>query len=48
MTTSSSVINKIAQVSLFQEMGPAELEEIALMCTRKTYPPQSPIIISEE
>lgn len=48
MTISSSVINKIAQVSLFQEMGPAELEEIALMCTRKTYFPQSSIIISEE
>src|SRR3989338_2229863 len=48
MTISSSVINKIAQVSLFQEMGPAELEEMALMCTRKTYSPQSPIIISEE
>ena len=48
MTTSTSVINKIAQVSLFQELGPAELEEIALMCTRKKYSPQTPIIITED
>ena len=48
MTISTSVINKIAQVSLFQDLGPAELEEIALMCTRKKYPPQSSIIITED
>ena len=48
MTISTSVINKIAQVSLFQELGPAELEEIALTCTRKKYSPQTPIIITEE
>ncbi len=48
MTTSSSIINKIAQVSLFQELGPAELEEIALMCTRKQYSPQSSIIITDD
>ena len=48
MTTSTSVINKIAQVSLFQDLGPAELEEIALMCTRKIYAPNSPIIITED
>ena len=48
MTISSSVMNRLAQVSLFQELGPAELEEIALMCTRKTYPPGSSIIMSED
>ena len=48
MTTSSSVINKIAQVSLFQDLGPAELEEVALMCTRKIYPPNSSIIITDD
>lgn len=48
MTISSSVINRIAQVSLFQELGPAELEEVALMCTRKTYGPASPIIMTED
>ena len=48
MTTSSSVMNKISQVSLFQELGPAELEEIALMCTRKKYPPGATIILTED
>lgn len=48
MTISSTIINKIAQVSLFQDLGPAELEEIALVCTRKRYPPHSPIILSDE
>ena len=48
MTISSSVINKISQVSLFQDMGPAELEEIALMCTRKNYAAQASIIITED
>ena len=48
MPLSTSVMNKLAQVSLFQDLGPAELEEIALMCTRKTYPPQATIILSEE
>ena len=48
MTISSSVINRIAQVSLFQELGPAELEEVALMCTRKTYQPGTPIIMTED
>lgn len=47
MAISSSVINKIAQVSLFQDLGPAELEEVALMCTRKTYPSGTPIILTE-
>ena len=28
-TTLSTIINRIAQVSLFQSLGPAELEEIA-------------------
>lgn len=46
--SSSSVINRIAQVSLFQDLGPAELEEIALMCTRKKYPPGAPIIMTDE
>lgn len=48
MTVSTSVINRIAQVSLFQDLGPAELEEIALMCTRKKYPPGSPIIMTDD
>lgn len=48
MTISSSVLNRISQVSLFQDLGPAELEEIALMCTRKTYPPGTPIIMTED
>ena len=48
MTISSSVINKISQVSLFQYLGPAELEEVALMCTRKKYPPQTVIIMTED
>lgn len=48
MTTSTSVINKIAQVSLFQDLGPAELEEVALMCTRKKYDPNTPIIMTED
>ena len=48
MTTSTSVLNKLSQVSLFQDLGPAELEEIALVCTRKTYGPNSPIIMTEE
>lgn len=41
-------MNRIAQVSLFQELGPAELEEIALMCSRKTYPAGAPIIMTED
>ena len=48
MTMSSSVMNCIAQVSLFQDLGPAQLEEIALMCTRKKYSPGSPIIMTED
>lgn len=48
MTISTSVMNRIAQVSLFQDLGPAELEEIALMCTRKTYQPNTPIIMTED
>lgn len=48
MTISTSVINRVAQVSLFQELGPAELEEIALMCTRKTYGANTPIIMTED
>ncbi|MBI1858188.1 MAG: Crp/Fnr family transcriptional regulator [Candidatus Melainabacteria bacterium] len=48
MTISSSVINRISQVSLFQELGPAELEEVALLCTRKTYPPGAQIIMTDE
>ncbi len=48
MTISSSVVNRIAQVSLFQELGPAELEEIALLCTRKSYSSGAPIIVSED
>lgn len=48
MTTSSSVINKIAQVSLFQDLGPAELEELALMCTRKKYSSGASIFTNEE
>ena len=48
MVISSSVINSIAQVSLFQNLGPAELEEIALMCTRKKYSPDASIIITED
>lgn len=48
MTISSSVMNRIAQVSLFQDLGPAELEEIALMCTRKTYLPGTSIIMTED
>ena len=48
MTTSTSVINKIAQVSLFQDLGPAELEEVALMCTRKKYDSGAPIIMTED
>ena len=48
MTTSSTVINKIAQVSLFQDLGPVELEEIALICTKKTYPAGSSIIMTED
>ena len=48
MTISSSVMNRIAQVSLFQDLGPAELEEIALMCTRKTYTSGAPIIMTED
>ena len=41
-------MNRIAQVSLFQDLGPAELEEIALMCTRKTYLPGTSIIMTED
>ncbi|MBI3590824.1 MAG: Crp/Fnr family transcriptional regulator [Candidatus Melainabacteria bacterium] len=48
MAISTSIINKIAQVSLFQDLGPAQLEEIALMCTRKMYQPQASIIITED
>lgn len=48
MAISSSVMNCIAQVSLFQDLGPAELEEIALMCTRKKYPPSTSIIMTED
>ena len=48
MTTSSSIMNRIAQVSIFQDLGPAELEEIALMCTRKTFSPNSPIIMTQD
>lgn len=48
MAISSSVMNRLAQVSLFQELGPAELEEIALMCTRKTYPSGASIILSDD
>ena len=48
MTLSSSVMNKISQVSLFQDLGPAELEEVALMCTRKKYPPGASIILTED
>ena len=48
MTISSSVMNIIAQVSLFQELGPAELEEIALLCTRKKYSPGASIIMTED
>lgn len=48
MAISSSVINRLAQVSLFQDLGPAELEEVALMCTRKNYPAGAPIIMTED
>ena len=48
MVVSTSVINILAQVSLFQELGPAELEEIALLCTRKKYSPATPIIMTED
>ena len=48
MPLSTSVINKLSQVSLFQDLGPAELEEVALTCTRKTYPSHSTIILTEE
>ena len=47
-TTSSTIINRIAQVSLFQDLGPAELEDIAQMCTKKKYPPGSSIIMTDE
>ena len=48
MTLSTSVINKLSQVSLFQDLGPAELEEVALLCTKKTYQPQAQIILTED
>ncbi len=48
MTTSTSVINKLSQVSLFQELGPAELEDIANKCIRKSYSPHSSIILNQE
>jgi CRP-like cAMP-binding protein len=48
MAISSSVINRLSQVSLFQDLGPAELEEIALMCTRKTYSSTTSIIMTED
>ena len=48
MALSTSTMNKIAQVSVFQDLGPAELEEVALMCSRKTYPPHSTIILTED
>ena len=48
MTTSTSVINKLSQVSLFQELGPAELEEIASKCTKKIYAPHASIILNQE
>ena len=48
MTTSTSVLNKLSQVSLFQELGPAELEEIAQRCTKKTYGPNASIILNQE
>ena len=48
MTTSSSIIGQIAQVSLFQELGPAELEDIAVLCIKKKYAPQSSIIMTDD
>ena len=48
MTTSTSVINKLAQVSVFQDLGPADLEEIALKCIRKNYAPHASIILNQE
>lgn len=48
MTISSTVMNIIAQVSLFQELGPAELEEVVLKCTRKKYLPNAPIILTQD
>ena len=48
MSVSTSIINKLTQVSLFQDLGPAELEQVSRMCTRKLYPPNTPIIISED
>lgn len=48
MVVSTSVINILSQVSLFQELGPAELEEVALMCSRKKYSSGASIIITED
>jgi len=47
MTISSTVVNRLSQVSIFQGLGPAELEELALMCTRKTYEPDSKLTFIE-
>lgn len=35
MALSSSILKRLSQVSILQGLGPAELEEIALMCSRK-------------
>lgn len=47
MTISSSTIKRLAQVSLFQNLGPAELEELALMCTRKKFDPDAKLTFIE-
>ena len=48
MAISSSLVNKLARVPLFQNLGPAELEELALMCTRKKFSPDSKFTFSED
>lgn len=47
MAISFSVVNRLAQVSIFQGLGPAELEELALLCTRKKFTQDSKFVFSE-
>jgi len=48
MTISTTLKEKISQVSLFQDLNDNELEKISLKCTKKLYSSNAPIIMSEE
>lgn len=47
MAFSNQLINILSRVTIFKEMGPAEIEELALMCTRKKLEANSKITFNE-